>query len=115
MRRALARPMAGVILAVAVFSWSVPAAGAGPLFSSGGTHKEKVVWIAAAWAWLGGLWGWNPGTRVPLTTPQATDNTEMTRWVGATGPCVDPWGYPIACVQGKAPQIVLSPTDSPVL
>ena len=99
MRRALARPLAGVILAAAVLSLAVPNAGAGPLFSPGGTHKEQVDWISAAWSWLGELWGSDRGTGVTVTAPQATDNTEMRRLTATNGACLDPLGNWIICSQ----------------
>lgn len=116
MRRALARPLAGVILAAAVLSLAVPSVGAGPLFPPGGTHKVQVDWISAAWAWLGELWGWDRGAGVTLTQPQATDNTEVTRFTASSSSCLDPNGVWIPCSQLVPPPygILWGPVSNPL-
>ena len=98
MNRAFARPIAGVALAILLLFSAVPNVGAGSLFPPSGTPKEQADWMIAAWAWLSEIWGWNHGTRVTLTPPQATENTGMTRSVGATGSCIDPFGQIIPCI-----------------
>ena len=101
MNRAFARPIAGVALAILLSVLAVPNVGAGSLFSLPGTHKVQADWMTAAWAWLSEIWGWNHGTRVTFASPQATDNTGMTRSFGATGPCFDPTGIiMIPCIDG---------------
>jgi hypothetical protein len=100
MNRAFNRPVAGVALAILLLFSAVPSVGAGSLFALSGTPKEQADWKTAAWAWLNEIWGFIPGTRVTLASPQATDNTGMTRSFGATGSCFDPNGIMIPCLDG---------------
>ena len=100
MRSAFARPLAGVALAILLSLLTVPSVDAGSLFPPAGTHMVKADWMMAAWAWLGEIWGSNHGTSVPFMSPQATDNSEMTRSVGATGVCIDPSGNVVPCADG---------------
>jgi len=99
MKRAFTRPIAGVALAILLPLLAVPNVGAGSLLPPQGTHNEQADWKTVAWAWLSEIAGWNYGTRVPLTPPQATDNTGMTRSIGATGSCIDPLGNLVPCVE----------------
>jgi hypothetical protein len=101
MTRAFARPLAAVALAAALLFSAVPNVGAGPLFATSDTHRVQADWFSSFWAQLSEILGWNQGTRVTLTSPQATDNTEMTRSFRAAGSCIDPSGHTIPfCIDG---------------
>lgn len=112
MNRAFARPIAGVALAILLPFLAVPSVGAGQLSSPRTAPREQADWKTTAWAWLSQIWGLNYGNRVPLASPQATDNTGMTRYFGATGSCIDPLGNPYPCVDGmlKPPSLLGGPT-----
>jgi hypothetical protein len=112
MNRAFARPVAGVALAILLLLLAVPNVGAGQLPSTRTAPRAQADWKTAAWAWLSEITGWHYGTRVPLASPQATDNTGMTRLFGATGSCIDPFGHLCPCADSviKPPTLLGGPT-----